>query len=139
MLPQRLQLYRFKKCIFVNCALTGMRSIPLCMPYKKVSMDLSYNHINNFRYSASGLKNVESLNLSHNEIERLSTAAVLNMTNIAELDLSYNKLTKLPTSILELQGARINIVGNVFDCSNCEQVGVLQHVVREMVQPRIEL
>jgi hypothetical protein len=77
------------------------------------SLNLSHNNLSELPFTVSGLTKLESINLSDNQFSELLTL-LCKLTNLKRLDISDNKFRKLPASMSTwLNGLdRINLNNN---------------------------
>lgn len=64
-------------------------------------LELSSNGITHLENSFLNLHNVQKLDLSRNEIEKIDLKAFKNLWNLRRLDLSYNRITEIQSEIFE--------------------------------------
>merc|ERR1712168_514875 len=99
-----------------NC---GMLELPNSLFYNidlflKIGLDISYNKLSS---TSSGgdynyLKDILSLNLSHNLFKVLDSNLLQNLKSLSSLNLTNNGLKQLPESINSLQNLQILNVSN---------------------------
>ncbi|XP_078086754.1 leucine-rich repeat neuronal protein 4-like [Mustelus asterias] len=79
----------------LNTASNELTTVPSCLPAALESLDLSKNVIWRIKLSEfTGLYNLKVLLLSHNKISEIVSSGMV-MAQLESLDLSYNNLTKL--------------------------------------------
>lgn len=87
---------------FVNCSRNGLTGVPAGIPLNTTDLDLSMNNLH--KISSSAFKkfvNLTSIDLSSNMIGiNGMEAKTLDLPKLVTVDLSYNNMTSFPRSVL---------------------------------------
>jgi hypothetical protein len=110
-----------KERIIADCTKGNYTSIPPCFP-KLNSLNFSRNWLTEVRYinfKHEHFRNIQSIDLSNNEIRNIETKSFENLTQLRYLDLSSNKIGSVtPESFKELKNLKIlDLRGNSIDCT----------------------
>lgn len=83
----------------VDCSGVGSHIVPVSLPLDTTYLDLSSNkleHVNESVLSGPGYTTLVNLNLSYNQIVKISSTTFSKLRYLESLDLSHNRLETLP-------------------------------------------
>ena len=95
----KINLLQKKILNFINIALN------MNLKGDETKLDLSYKNIDDNTlnlFTGIKLKNIEDLNLSHNNISNVKIIKKLNLKKIIKLDLSFNKINKIENPVKDI-------------------------------------
>jgi Leucine-rich repeat (LRR) protein len=104
-LPQRLleQYPKITSLQATNLELTGLSQTFQTIHYQLKHLDLSHNHLSEFdnTFSFYGLRNLETLSLANNRLEKLESIDFYGLEKLQSLNLSHNRLQHLNAPVFD--------------------------------------